>query len=292
MARDHRGRGGPAVSRRSVLRGLAAAGAAVPLWAAKPSLGGARFDVTFVFTSDVHACRLANGPNPACVARGKTQRALERHVAGINRVHLHRWPDVIGNAPTGLHGAGQPIAQPHGLVVGGDITDHAGGTAEHPGRPLSQPGQAYVLPRDSRQLMEFHEFYRQSLSGLRFPVYVGLGNHDLDRDGPADAFGWYRENMRNYVKFVHMPRPDYDPLVPVTNYDPASDCYSWDWGHLHLAQAHRYPGDTTKGAIDSLPWLERDLATYAGDGRPVIVFQHYGWDPFSIERWDPDAVTF
>ncbi len=40
------------------------------------------------------------------------------------------------------------------------------------------------------------------------------------------------------------------------------------------------------------PWIERDLATWAGDGRPVIICQHYGWDPFSAEHWDPEAKTF
>ena len=29
------------------------------------------------------------------------------------------------------------------------------------------------------------------------------------------------------------------------------------------------------------------MPPYAADGRPVILFQHFGWDPFSIERWDP-----
>jgi cytolysin (calcineurin-like family phosphatase) len=71
-----------------------------------------------------------------------------------------------------------------------------------------------------------------------------------------------------------------------------SDAYSWDWGRLHLVQTHRFAGDTRKGAVDSLPWLERDLAAHASDGRPVILFQHYGWDSFSTERWDPASKTF
>ena len=66
-----------------------------------------------------------------------------------------------------------------------------------------------------------------------------------------------------------------------------TDTYSWDWGRLHLVQMHRFAGDTSKGAVDSLPWLKADLAAYAADGRPVILFQHYGWDAFSTERWDP-----
>ena len=38
--------------------------------------------------------------------------------------------------------------------------------------------------------------------------------------------------------------------------------------------------------------MKQDLATYAGDGRPVILFQHYGWDTFSTERWDPASRTY
>ena len=283
MIRDPRPRVTPVpVSRRAALAGLLAAAAAARAGPARPQVDADRFDVTFVFTADVHACRLADGPNPVCVEQGKTQRALQRHVAAINRVPHHRWPDAIDGSPTGLHGAGEPIAFPRGLVVGGDITDNAGGEVERPGQPLRQPGQPHLLPADSLQLVQFDELYRQGAGrdSVRFPVYVGLGNHDLDRDGPPDAFHGYREALRAYVKLIHMRTPGYEPPVPVTSYDAASDCYSWDWGGLHLVQTHRYPGDTTKGAVDSLPWIARDLASRASDGRPVIVFLHYGWDPF------------
>ena len=71
-----------------------------------------------------------------------------------------------------------------------------------------------------------------------------------------------------------------------------SDSYSWDWGGLHLVHCQRFAGDTNKGAISALDWLKADLAANAGDGRPVVMFQHYGWDPFSTERWDPAKTTF
>ena len=80
--------------------------------------------------------------------------------------------------------------------------------------------------------------------------------------------------------------------MPVTSYDVLTDSYSWDWDRLHLVQMHRFAGDTRKGAIDSLPWLKADLAAYAADGRPVILFQHFGWDAFSSEVWDPEKRTF
>jgi cytolysin (calcineurin-like family phosphatase) len=284
------------ISRRAVLSGFAAAlaGAALPAWAARPSSVSGRFDVTFLFTNDVHACRVAHGLNPNCLEEGKTDQALRRHVAGINRVHQHRWPKDIAGAPTGLHGAGEPIAVPLGLVIGGDMTDDGGGQVAHPGGPLPRPGHANLLPGDGRQLVQFDEHYRRIVSGdsVSIPVYLGLGNHDLDQDGPSEALDWYREELRGYVRANHMRTPGYDPPVPVTSYDDQSDCYSWDWGGLHLVQAHRCMGDTTKGAVSNLPWIERDLATRAGDGRPVIIFQHYGWDPFSAEHWDPEAKTF
>jgi cytolysin (calcineurin-like family phosphatase) len=286
------GRGGVAISRRTLVTGFAAALAAAP--ATRAGVAAGRFDVTFLFTNDIHACRVAHGLNPNCLEEGKTDHALRRHVAGINRAHQHRWPKDIAGAPTGLHGAGEPIAQPLGLVIGGDMTDDGGGQVAHPGGPLPRPGHANLLPGDGRQLAQFSEHYRRGESGdsVKIPVYLGLGNHDLDQDSPAEALNWYREELRGYVKANHMRTPDYDPPVPVTSYDDQSDCYSWDWGGLHLVQAHRCMGDTAKGAVDSLPWIERDLATWAGDGRPVIICQHYGWDSFSAEHWDPEAKTF
>jgi len=42
----------------------------------------------------------------------------------------------------------------------------------------------------------------------------------------------------------HKPSVFFKPLVPVDNYDEASDNYSWNWGGLHLIQAQRYAGTT------------------------------------------------
>src|SRR5690606_8617485 len=284
--------GAMAGSRRAVLRGLAAAlaGAAGPAWATTVSVGDP-FDVTFLFTNDIHACRVQHGLNPNCFDEGKTDRALRRHVAGINRVHQHRWPKDIAGTPTGLRGAGERIAVPRGLVLGGDMTDDGGGQTRHPGGPLPRPGHAHLLPGDGRQLVQFNEHYRPGATddSVSIPVYPGLGNPGRNQDGPSDAFDWYREELRGYVKANHMRAPGYEPPVPVTSYDEQSDSYSWDWDGLHLVQAHRCMGDTTKGAVDNLPWIERDLAAHAGDGRPVIICQHYGWDPFSAEHWDPEA---
>ena len=136
--------GGVAVSRRTLVTGFAAALAAAP--ATRAGVAAGRFDVTFLFTNDIHACRMAHGLSPHCKDEGKTDHALRRHVAGINRVHHHRWPKAINGAPTGLHGAGEPIAQPRGLVIGGDMTDDGGGQVAHPGGPCLNPATPICCP--------------------------------------------------------------------------------------------------------------------------------------------------
>jgi cytolysin (calcineurin-like family phosphatase) len=269
------------VSRRCVLAGLLGLGA-VPAF---PRLSVAQsrkasIDATFLFISDVHACRMAAGLSPNCAQEGKTDANLLRHIAAINDISNQRWPAKIGDAATGLASAGGRIAEPLGVIVGGDMTDDGGGQVAKPG--------------EGSQLRQFSQRYQQGVGPDRvhFPVYTGLGNHDLDQDGLPPHVDWYRRELRDYVELNHRQSVFFKAPVPATNYDVASDAYSWDWGGLHLVQAHRFAGDTTKGASDSLPWLKDDLKTYAADGRPVVLFQHYGWDPFSTERWDPEKHSF
>jgi cytolysin (calcineurin-like family phosphatase) len=238
-------------------------------------------DATFLFSCDVHACLVsADGLSANCADEGKTDAALLRHVAAVNAVGGRIWPDEIDGRPSGLASAGTPIAAPLGLVLGGDMTDDGGGQVKVPG--------------EGRQLQQFSSRYQQGAGPDRvhYPVYNGLGNHDLDQDGVWPHRDWYRRELRDYVELNHRSTVFYKAPVPVTNYDIDSDNYSWDWGGLHLIQLQRFGGDDTKGAISGLPWLKDDLATYAADGRPVVLFQHYGWDPFSTEHWDPAARTF
>ena len=267
------------LSRRAFLGGLAGAFAAgawrpVAAWAVPP------VDATFLFIADVHACRMAGDLSPNCRQEGKTDANLLRHVAALNGIADRQWPVEIGGVATGLRSAGARIGTPLGIVVGGDMTDDGGGQV--------------TQPSEGTQILQFSQRYQQGLGPDRvhFPVYAGLGNHDLDQNGPPPHVDWYRREMRDYVEFNHRPGIFFKPPVPATDYDIDSDCYSWDWGGLHLVQAHRFAGDTGHGAPSGLPWLKRNLAAFASDGRPVVLFQHYGWDAFSLERWDPVKATF
>jgi cytolysin (calcineurin-like family phosphatase) len=239
-----------------------------------------QIDATFIFTNDVHACRMGTGLSPDCAAEGKTDAALLRHIRAINAIANSSWPAEINGVATGLRHAGQQIGTPLGVVMGGDLTDDGGGQI--------------TLPGEGTQLLQFSHRYQQGTGPdrIHFPVYLGLGNHDLDQDGPPPHGDWYRRELRDYVEINHRPGVFFKPPVPVTSYDADSDSFSWDWGGLHLVQMQRFGGDTRKGAVSGLGWLEADLAAHASDGRPVILFQHYGWDAFSAEKWDPAARTF
>ena len=237
-------------------------------------------NVTFLVINDVHACRIGDGLSPNCQQEGKTDANLLRHILALNNIHHQTWPEEIAGKPSGLSVAGKEIARPQGIIVCGDVTDDGGGqTAEF---------------AEGSQLLQFSHRYQQGRGSdhVHFPVYVGLGNHDLDQDGRPPQVDWYRDELRDYVQMNHKPSVFFKPAVPVDNYDEASDNYSWNWGGLHLIQAQRYGGDNSKGTASSLDWMKQDLKTYASDGRPVVIFQHYGWDHFSTERWDPAKSTF
>lgn len=266
------------MTRRSFLTGF---GGAVGLGLTRGgALTAEPVDATFLFIADVHACRMTTGLSPNCQQEGKTDENLRRHVAALNALPGQFWPKEINGKSSHLASAGEEIAMPLGVVIGGDITDDGGGQVTH--------------PSEGTQLLQFSQRYQQGFGPdrIHFPVFTGLGNHDLDQDGPPGHVDWYRRQLRDYVEINHRPGVFFHPPVPAADYDVDSDCYSWNWDGLHLVQCHRFAGDATKGSVNALPWLKRNLATYAADGRPVVLFQHYGWDPFSIERWDPKARTF
>ncbi|TPW27420.1 metallophosphoesterase [Pararhizobium mangrovi] len=264
--------------RRTVLKATASL-ALLPL-ATRPGNAASRKSTTFVFTCDVHACLMHSGLAPECAAEGKTDANLLRHVHAINALPDYAWPSEIHGRATGLVSAGKAIGKPRGVVVGGDMTDDGGGQV--------------AVPGEGTQLQQFSHRYAQGTGEdqIHFPVYVGLGNHDLDQNGPPNNPDWYRRELRDYVKLNHRPSVFFKPALPASDYDDDSDDYAWDWGTLHLVQGERFFGDTSEGAINGLPWLKQNLAARAAHGRPVVVFQHYGWDPFSTLEWDPARDIF
>jgi cytolysin (calcineurin-like family phosphatase) len=176
------------------------------------------------------------------------------------------WPTSIGGTSTGFLGG--PIGAPLGVVICGDLTGW--GTA-----PTEIPN--------------FETYFQKGNTSysIDYPAYVGLGNHDIDtadRDqATADAY------RSTYWQFIASRYQGPTAPIPVTNFDPASEDYSWDWGGVHLIMTHRFAGDVGYGHPSGLPWLAADLQQYASDGRPVFLFHHYGMDEFGMngEWWTP-----
>ncbi|MDQ0320938.1 cytolysin (calcineurin-like family phosphatase) [Pararhizobium capsulatum DSM 1112] len=268
------------IDRRHFLKGGLSMGLLLSLGSRSSLAAIPATDATFLIINDVHSCRMGSGLSANCAAEGKTDAALLRHIRALNSIIEQTWPLEINGKATGLASAGEPIARPLGIVVSGDVTDDGGGQTAELG--------------EGAQLLQFSHRYQEGngLDRVHFPVYVGLGNHDLDQDGRPPHPNWYRDELRDYVRLNHKPSAFFKPPYPADNYDEGSDCYSWNWGGLHLIMAQRFAGDTNKGAASALGWLKNDLAMFAADGRPVVIFQHYGWDPFSLERWDPEKKTF
>jgi len=237
--------------------------------------------ITFIFTSDPQFCGPAADRVRSCGMWGRNDEYVDWQIAGINRVPGYGWPQ---NWRTQFGARGE-FDSPLGVVLGGDLTESAGG---YKGRNSGGTQWRMFLAR----------YEHGKSDAVRYPVYVGLGNHDLeieprDRSLPRSL---YRDRMWNYVEARHSG--DQAP-VPVSDLDPGSRSYSWDWGGVHLVQLHRFAGDNRHGHPSGLPWLEKNLATHASDGRPVVFFQHYGFESGnsigyssrSRSKWTPTEMN-
>ncbi|HLK61821.1 MAG TPA: metallophosphoesterase [Bryobacteraceae bacterium] len=216
-------------------------------------------DITFLVMTDVH---LRNGTSSQIT---DVQHAL--HTLNMRQIGHNGWHWTQSNAGF----PDDPIAPPVGLVSTGDETND---------------GQATSLGA-FRLLYEFGF----STDAVQIPFFPGYGNHDIQNDCIFGSCGY---RMLDYSQKAAACAP---------NIDPQSHNYSWDWGKYHMVQLNVWAGDTLAGVNNSyspavtdthgsgLPWLIADLATHVGNsGRPVIIFQHYGWDAFSQNgQWWSDA---
>jgi cytolysin (calcineurin-like family phosphatase) len=208
------------------------------------------FDITFFVLSDTHS-----NPNPDI-----DQTAAVR---AVNMVAAEgQWPGTIEGESTGFMDG--PVGDPLGVVFTGDITGSGDASA------------------GASDLKTFKDFYGgQGDVTIEYPAYLGLGNHDVDRD---DLFAeTYRKRMWEYVEQNHK---EPGSTVPVTDFDVASRAYSWDWEGVHLLQTHKVATDTQHGQALALEWLADDLYEEGNGDEPIVLFQHFGFDAFGQQdRW-------
>jgi len=174
---------------------------------------------------------------------------------------LGRMSELIANEP-----------QVRGMVITGDLTQNARGAV------------SFLCPSDPSEMVPLIQ-----AAGLAPFVYEGLGNHDIQGSGACST----PSVIHNFVATKTRNSNKTDKLGPH---------YSWDWHDVHFVQANLFPGDGPAPQFPgldpsaALTFLAADLAQNVGTtGRPVVLFHHYGFEPFSIgtsdhmQEWWTDA---
>ena len=241
-------------------------------------------DFTFIVAADIEVSDIPRGGG--CAPRS----AYGVMTNMINTLTIDQvvWPnDTDGQGQFAYRNHGFPIVEPLAVVLAGDLTHRTLSTV------VTYSSERIALQDhwDERRVNPDDE----EGPSIRFTVYPGLGNHDVlgsaDDDGPetckdpdlptgVNLSCLIQVEAKNNIMFDFMDTRMENATA--VSYDEETNNYSWDFGNVHMIQ-----GNLWAGKYDDLAWLEADLEQNVGDsGRPVILFQHYGWDGFSTQdRW-------
>ena len=186
----------------------------------------------------------------------------------INRLMVETMNSIPGQGfPEEFRIKGK-IRSPRGVIILGDIVDD---------------GSSSDVQKFWQEYVEDFGFNGNGL--LAFPVYEGFG----ENDGPSN--GLVRSNIRSRNR----QRPGLRSISADNHH------YSWDWGQIHLVHLNIYPGSAGEEYLkiwrrkttgdgrypkQSLEFLIEDLRRNVGEsGRPVVIFQHYGFDSWGEAWW-------
>lgn len=153
---------------------------------------------------------------------------------------------------------GGRIDVPKGVIIPGDLIDDGQG-------PKQMVLQEWALWEE--------DFGLTGEKRLKFPVYEGYGNHDL--------------NAQYYVEDEIRKRNG--KRADVTMAASNGYHYAWKWEGVHFVQLNLYPGDARPNGQpprQALEFLKNFLAKIVStSGAPVIISHHYQ----PIDNWWTDA---
>lgn len=188
-------------------------------------------DLTFFTCSDTHYLPEASS--------NTTRTAI---VDIMNALPGRKYPDVIG---------GGIVAIPRGVIVPGDLVDH---------------GQAPMALVRKEWAMWTADFGLNGEGRLKFPVYEGYGNHDLNSNFLVE----------NEIKKRNLSR------LNVVAISSNGFHYAWEWDGIHFIQLNLYPADERPKGVKGQPpryalqFLKDELQKNVGTSRkPVVVSYHY-----------------
>jgi hypothetical protein len=196
-------------------------------------------DVTFFSYSDIHYGADAGGKKPPIV-RSDT-------LPVINALPGTAYPDAIGGV----------VDVPRAILMPGDLINDGAVREKYPTQWAN-----YVA-----------DFGVNGEGRCRFPVFEGVGNHDLN----DDMFVFNQVKARNVIR----KGLGFIDHVSLNGYH-----YSWDWDGVHFVNVNLFPGNVWEGEADTYgrghhpnharDFLVEDLRKNVGDsGRPVFVMQHF-----------------
>ncbi|MER2370683.1 metallophosphoesterase [Photorhabdus laumondii] len=137
-------------------------------------------------------------------------------------------------------------------------------------------------------------------SKIKFPLFMGLGNHDYANNVNdctyPEGFDFSRNACARSAVFDMAERiSDYSKELNNFSYDYDNEAwkgslsYSWDFGDIHYVQLQNYPTynvnldhyvSPTVYITKSLDWLESDLESAQTRGKAVVLNFHDGYDHF------------
>lgn len=215
-------------------------------------------EITFFHLGDTHYNTRAEGFE-------KQRERFRQVIDKMNALPGTPYPNAVGGA----------VGRPMGVFIVGDLTE-------------SRQADFDVVAED------------WGLKGgdgrLDFPLYEGAGNHDgppsthpkgdvrraiIARNPHRPHLASLSENGLHYslnykgVHFVHLN--EYAGL-------DADELYAGNRDYNRKGQAYGNPAE------ESLQFLKQTLAKHVGNsGRPVILFQHYGFDGWPLSPWGDES---
>lgn len=173
--------------------------------------------------------------------------AVRFTIDAMNRLPGTPYPGAIGGY----------VETPRGVLVTGDLIDNG-----------AAPWAAAVWDVFTK------DFGVNGEGRVCYPVYEIVGNHDTGDGNPPQEGVRARNRSR----------------AGLTGVSANGLHYSWNWDNLHMVALNKFSGSGPDPArkfnqswndpTGSLGFLTQDLRRNAS-ARPVILFQHYGFDDFS-----------
>jgi hypothetical protein len=209
-------------------------------------------ELTFYSYSDIHYGADHGGKGPP---KEKSEMMEE-----INTLPGKPYPEAVGGV----------VGTPRGVIMSGDLINDGAVAQKYP-----KQWADYIA-----------DFGVNGEGRCKWPVFEGVGNHDLN----DNLYVFNKVKERNVIR---------KQLKLIDNVSSNGYHYSWDWEGVHFVNLNLFGGNVWNGEADAYGWahhpqyardfLIKDLQEHVGNsGRPVVYIQHFR--PIDENWWTYSAA--